>query len=82
MVGENVPRVYWMRGVFVFSNSFLISYKSITDESKKIGASFVLIVKDQGIGISKESLPYVFEQFFTEDKARSNGNSQGVGFMP
>lgn len=67
-------------GVFlVFSNSFLISYKSITDEPKKIGDSFVLIVKDQGIGISKESLPYVFEQFFTEDKARSNGNSQGVG---
>lgn len=47
--------------------------------TKTIGASFVLIVKDQGIGISKESLPYVFEQFFTEDKARSNGNSQGVG---
>ncbi len=47
--------------------------------TKKIGASFVLIVKDQGIGIAKESLPYVFEQFFTEDKARSNGNSQGVG---
>lgn len=47
--------------------------------TKTIGANFVLIVKDQGIGISKESLPYVFEQFFTEDKARSNGNSQGVG---
>lgn len=47
--------------------------------TKTIGPSFVLIVKDQGIGISKESLPYVFEQFFTEDKARSNGNSQGVG---
>lgn len=47
--------------------------------TKKIGASFVLIVKDQGIGIAKESLPYVFEQFFTEDKARSNGNNQGVG---
>lgn len=47
--------------------------------TKTIGANFVLIVKDQGIGISKESLPYVFEQFFTEDQARSNGNSQGVG---
>lgn len=24
-------------------------------------------------------MPYVFDQFYTEDKSRSNGNSQGVG---
>lgn len=43
------------------------------------GREFVLSVKDKGIGISKESLPYVFDRFYTEDKSRSNGNSQGVG---
>lgn len=47
--------------------------------ARKLGSNFVLCVKDQGVGISKESLPFVFDQFFTEDKARSNGNSQGVG---
>lgn len=36
-------------------------------------------MRDNGIGISKESLPYVFDQFYTEDKTRSSGNSQGVG---
>lgn len=47
--------------------------------AKQHGSSFVLSVKDQGIGISKESLPFVFDQFYTEDKSRSCGNSQGVG---
>ncbi len=47
--------------------------------ARKRGKEFVLFVKDHGVGISKESLPFVFDQFYTEDKARSNGNSQGVG---
>ena len=47
--------------------------------ARKRGREFVLSVKDKGVGISKESLPYVFDQFYTEDKSRSNGNSQGVG---
>lgn len=47
--------------------------------ARKRGREFVLSVKDNGVGISKESLPYVFDQFYTEDKSRSNGNSQGVG---
>lgn len=47
--------------------------------AKKKGKRFILYVRDNGIGISKESLPYVFDQFYTEDKARSSGNSQGVG---
>ena len=47
--------------------------------ARKRGREFVLFVKDKGVGISKESLPYVFDQFYTEDKSRSNGNSQGVG---
>lgn len=40
---------------------------------------FVICVKDRGIGISKESLPLIFDQFYTEDKSRTNVNSQGVG---
>lgn len=39
----------------------------------------VICVKDHGIGISKESLPLIFDQFYTEDKSRSSANSQGVG---
>ncbi len=40
---------------------------------------FIISVKDKGIGISKESLPLVFDRFYTEDQSRSSGNSQGVG---
>lgn len=47
--------------------------------ARKRGREFILSVKDKGIGISKESLPYVFDQFYTEDKARSAAKSQGVG---
>lgn len=45
----------------------------------KWGKNLRIKVKDKGIGISKESLPLVFDQFYTEDKSRTGGNSQGVG---
>lgn len=45
----------------------------------KWGKVLRINVKDNGIGISKEGLPLVFDQFYTEDKSRSSGNSQGVG---
>lgn len=43
------------------------------------GKKLVICVQDHGIGISKESQPLIFDQFYTEDKSRSSGNSQGVG---
>ncbi len=41
--------------------------------------SLFIIVKDQGQGISKASLPYIFDQFYTEDKTRANSESNGLG---
>lgn len=46
---------------------------------QKWGKKLIVSVKDNGIGISKEALPLIFDQFYTEDKSRSSGNSQGVG---
>ncbi len=43
------------------------------------GKDIILKVKDQGIGISKDALPLVFDQFYTEDKSRSNADNQGLG---
>ena len=40
---------------------------------------FYMTVKDNGIGISKEDLPYVFDKYFMADKARNNKNSSGLG---
>lgn len=45
----------------------------------KWGKEFYIRVKDNGIGISKESLPLIFDQFYTEEKSRTSGHGQGVG---
>ncbi len=36
-------------------------------------------IKDRGVGIAKESLPFVFDRFYTENKARTDGSSNGLG---
>lgn len=38
-----------------------------------------IFVKDEGEGISKEALPYIFDQFFKEDKTRADSSSNGLG---
>lgn len=38
-----------------------------------------IIVKDNGIGIPKEDLPYIMERFYKVDKSRVNNNSFGLG---
>ncbi len=41
----------------------------------------VITVSDNGIGISKESIPFIFERFFKDNKARTmpKNNGSGIG---
>ena len=38
-----------------------------------------IVVKDEGVGIPPEDLPFVFERFYKADKARVRGESVGTG---
>lgn len=52
---------------------------SIEIASKVSGSSVVIIVKDQGIGINNEDLPYIFDRFYRADKSRSKDKISGYG---
>jgi len=63
-------------------NSILYSHQNshVKIDAKKSGRSIVINVTDNGIGISEEDLPHVFERFYRVDKFhRSGGNSIGLG---
>ena len=38
-----------------------------------------LTVRDNGAGISKEDLPFIFDRFYRVDKSRSEGDESGLG---
>lgn len=57
-----------------YSNSGVISIKCTNDEK-----NFVIIVQDKGIGIAKESIPFIFDRFYQVEQSRNNKYGTGLG---
>lgn len=63
----------------IIENAIKYNYKNgkieiQSQESKNL----YIYIKDSGVGISGEDLPYIFERFYRADKSR-NSNNQGTG---
>lgn len=56
---------------------------SITVAAEKVmgkrGFELHVSVRDEGVGIPSEDLPYIFERFYKADKARVRGEASGTG---
>lgn len=70
----------------VFYNLFVNAYNYSNPNSTLIietvdkGREVVIIVKDTGIGIPEESLPYIFERFYRVDSSRTReSGGSGIG---
>ena len=51
----------------------------ITIKTKKENNMFVLSVQDEGMGIPKNKLNYIYDRFYQVDKSRSSKISTGLG---
>lgn len=66
--------------VNIISNSIKYSYNNtkIFVKLNKINDKVYICVSDNGKGIPKKDLPYIFERFYRVDKSKSD-NSEGLG---
>ena len=55
------------------------SRQTVNISAEKTDGTVLLSVKDQGIGIDKKDLPFIFDRFYRSDKGRSKSEISGYG---
>lgn len=67
--------------VILLDNAIKYSPKktSVSLSAEKTDHSIIVSVKDEGIGIAQEDLPYIFDRFYRTDKSRSKKTAKGYG---
>lgn len=67
--------------VILLDNAIKYSEKEtvITVTGKKSDKNVLLQIHDQGIGIEKDALPYLFDRFYRSDKSRTKVRVSGYG---
>lgn len=60
------------------SIKFSTTYEEITIEAKQNDSETLVGVKDKGVGIPSESLPYIFDRFYRVDESRTKSTG-GTG---
>lgn|SRR3989338_1863664 len=67
--------------VILLDNAIKYSRKNtlITLTSKKSGHSLELEIKDEGVGIAEQDIPYLFDRFYRADRSRTKTDVQGYG---
>ena len=86
-IAEDVPQVYGDEGTLVEAIVNIagnaVKYSpagSLIDINvNRVGSEIVIQIQDNGIGISKEDLPYIFEDFYTSSDKQKDERGSGVG---
>ncbi|HQN48916.1 MAG TPA: HAMP domain-containing sensor histidine kinase, partial [Caldisericia bacterium] len=65
----------------IFDNAFKFSYNNgnIYVDLKRDGEKIIVSIKDEGIGIDKEDIPYIFDKFY-RGRNLKEVDSKGFGF--
>ena len=53
--------------------------QTVTVDARKTDGSLLLSVKDDGIGIDKKDLPFIFDRFYRTDNSRTKKSTDGYG---
>lgn len=78
---EELLSQVWMN-LLTNSLKFTAEGGTVSVEAKRTAGGAVICVSDNGIGISEEDLPHIFERFFKADRSRTrrlNGSGSGLG---